>query len=388
MDRQPAFRLDPDTGFLSDPNGQRVCALLEDAGCSAFFVGGCVRNAVMGVAASDVDIATDAHPEDVMRIAQGDGLRAVPTGVEHGTVTLVVDGTPFEVTTFRRDVATDGRRAVVAFSDHMDDDARRRDFTMNALYADRHGWVHDPVGGLPDAQARRVRFIDDPVQRIREDYLRTLRFFRFSAWYADPELGWDPEALAAIAETLDGLSTLSAERVGAEILKLLGAPDPTTAVSVMARTGVLARVLPGADDQMLGPVVHIGADGPADPIARLAALGGADAAERLRLSRKQQKQLEAVRTLAGTARGFRALGYVAGPEAAQGAAILRSALLETPLPGGWRDEIAAGARAVFPVTAADFPDLQGPALGQRLKALKQDWLASDLSLSRSALLGG
>ncbi|MEO0704030.1 MAG: CCA tRNA nucleotidyltransferase, partial [Pseudomonadota bacterium] len=185
MDRQPAFRLDPNTGFLADPKGQTVCRTLEDAGHMAYFVGGCVRNAVMGVAASDVDIATDATPDDVMRIADAAGLRAVPTGIDHGTVTLVIDGTPFEVTTFRRDVATDGRRAVVAFSGDMEEDARRRDFTMNALYADRHGWLHDPVVGLADAQARRVRFIDDPVQRIREDYLRILRFFRFSAWYAD-----------------------------------------------------------------------------------------------------------------------------------------------------------------------------------------------------------
>ncbi|WP_299684540.1 CCA tRNA nucleotidyltransferase [uncultured Tateyamaria sp.] len=365
-----------------------MCGLLEDAGHCAYFVGGCVRNAVMGVAASDVDIATDASPDDVMHIAEEGGVRAVPTGLDHGTVTLVIDGTPYEVTTFRRDVDTDGRRAVVVFSTRMDDDARRRDFTMNALYADRHGWVHDPVGGLRDAQARRVRFIDDPVQRIREDYLRALRFFRFSAWYADPDLGWDADALAAIAETLDGLHTLSAERVGAETLKLLSAPNPAPAVSVMARVGVLARLIPGADDTMIGPVVHMGDAVPADPITRLAALGGQDVGDRLRLSRNQQKQLDAVRSLSGSTRGFRALGYLAGVAAAQGAAILRAATMHTPLPGGWQDEIATGADTKFPVTAADFPDLQGPALGQRLKALKQDWLASDLSLTKEALLGG
>ena len=388
MDRQPAFRLDPNTGFLADPKGQSVCRTLDDAGHQAYFVGGCVRNAIMGVAASDVDIATDATPEDVMRIAQEAGLRAVPTGIDHGTVTIVIDGTPFEVTTFRRDVATDGRRAVVAFSTSIDADARRRDFTMNALYADRHGWVHDPVAGLADAQARRVRFIDDPVQRIREDYLRILRFFRFGAWYADPGHGWDAEALAAIADTLDGLSTLSAERVGAEMLKLLGAPDPAPAIAVMARTGVLAALLPGADDRLLGPVVHLGGSVPLDPITRLAALGGQDVAERLRLSRKQDKQLEATLTLAGTTRGLRALGHIGGTEAAQGAAILRAAISGTPLPDGWKDDISEGAQATFPVSAADLPDLQGPALGTRLKALKQDWLASDLSLTKAALLGG
>ncbi|MEO0667712.1 MAG: CCA tRNA nucleotidyltransferase [Pseudomonadota bacterium] len=372
---------------MADPKGQTVCRTLEDAGHKAYFVGGCVRNAVMGVAVSDVDIATDATPDDVMRVADAAGLRAVPTGIDHGTVTLVIDGTPFEVTTFRRDVATDGRRAVVAFSGDMEEDARRRDFTMNALYADRHGWVHDPVAGLADAQAQRVRFIDDPVQRIREDYLRILRFFRFSAWYADPGHGWDADALAAIADTLDGLSTLSAERVGTEMLKLLGAPDPAPAVAVMARVGVLGALLPGADDRLLGPVVHLGGTVSHDPITRLAALGGQDVADRLRLSRKQHKQLEATLTLAGTMRGLRALGHVGGIDAAKGAAVLRAATSGTPLPEGWMDDIAQGAEATFPVTAADLPDLQGPALGQRLKALKQDWLASDLALSKAALLG-
>lgn len=252
MDRQPSLRLDPNTGFLADPNGQRVCALLESGGHQALFVGGCVRNAVLGAPASDVDIATDAHPDEVMTLAKAHDVRAVPTGIEHGTVTLVLDNVPFEVTTFRRDVATDGRRAVVAFSDRMEDDARRRDFTMNALYADRHGELYDPVGGLPDAQARRVRFIDDPVQRIQEDYLRILRFFRFGAWYADAALGWDADALSAIAQTLDGLRSLSAERVGAEMIKLLAAPDPAPAVAVMARTGVLHTLLPGADPTLLG----------------------------------------------------------------------------------------------------------------------------------------
>ncbi|WP_415922410.1 CCA tRNA nucleotidyltransferase [Tateyamaria sp. SN6-1] len=386
MDRQPSFQLDPDIGFLADPKGQFVCGLLEDAGHQALFVGGCVRNAIMGVAASDVDIATDAQPTDVMRIAEAAGVRAVPTGIDHGTVTLIVDGTPFEITTFRRDVETDGRRAVVAFSSRVEDDARRRDFTMNALYADRRGVVQDPVGGLRDAQARRVLFIDDPVQRIREDYLRTLRFFRFSAWYADPAQGWDADALAAIADTLDGLQSLSAERVGAEMLKLLSAPDPTPAVSVMAQVGVLGVLLPGAEARMLGPVVHM-EDGAVDPITRLAAVGGENVADRLRLSRKQGKQLEATRTLAGTSRGFRALGHLAGLEAAQGAAILRAALFETPLPEGWQADIASGTSERFPVAASDLPELEGAALGKRLKALKQDWLASDLTLGKDQLLG-
>ncbi|MEL7165784.1 MAG: CCA tRNA nucleotidyltransferase [Pseudomonadota bacterium] len=387
MDRRPET-LSPDTPFLTDPSAQRVCAMLESAGYQAYFVGGCVRNAVIGAPVSDIDIATDARPAAVVKLARSDGVKAVPTGIDHGTVTLVIDGIPFEVTTFRRDVETDGRRAVVAFSDTMVEDARRRDFTMNAIYADARGVIHDPVDGLRDARAGRVRFIDDATQRIAEDYLRILRFFRFSAWYGDPALGWDPEALAAISAGLHGLATLSAERVGAEMLKLLAAPDPAPAVGVMAQTGVLNALLPGGDPQFIAPLVHFEGQanmGP-DPYARLAALGGDDVVSRLRLSRKGQKRLEAIRTMAGTARGPRALGHLVGAEAAVGAMLLRAAMALGDLPHGWMDAISDGARTEFPVRAADLPDLDGPTLGQRLKSLKQDWLASDLTLSREALL--
>ena len=272
----------------------------------------------------------------------------------------------------------------------MEEDARRRDFTMNALYADRHGWVHDPVGGLPDAQARRVRFIDAPLDRLHEDYLRALRYFRFSAWYADASLGWDADALAAIADVLPGLETLSAERVGSEMCKLLTAPDPAPAVSVMARIGVLATLLPGAEDSGLGPLVHVeeAAGAVPDAITRLAALGGTDVVSRLRLSRAQGKQLDMTRTLSGTMRGLRAMGHEGGAAAARGAALLRAAMLHQALPADWQDQISAGCDATFPVTAADLPMLEGPALGARLKTLKQVWLASDLSLSKTQLLDG
>lgn len=218
--------------WLTNPATQAVCAALEAGGAQALFVGGCVRNALMGVPVSDIDISTDAVPERVIVLAEAAGIKAVPTGIDHGTVTLIKDGIPHEVTTFRKDVETDGRRAVVAYSTCIEEDAARRDFTMNALYARSDGTVLDPLGGLPDLRARRVRFIGDAGDRIREDYLRSLRYFRFHALYGCDELGFDPEALAAIAGNLDGLATLSRERVGAELLKLLSAPDPApTAVS-------------------------------------------------------------------------------------------------------------------------------------------------------------
>jgi len=174
-----------DEAWLTEPATQQVCRALTEGGAQALFVGGCVRNALLGAPVSDIDITTDAHPERVMALAAAAGIKAVPTGIAHGTVTLVANSIPHEVTTFRRDVETDGRRAVVAFSDSIHEDAARRDFTMNALYARPDGTVLDPLDGLPDLQARRVRFIGDATDRIREDYLRSLRYFRFHAWYGD-----------------------------------------------------------------------------------------------------------------------------------------------------------------------------------------------------------
>lgn len=388
MDRTDTFKLSADTAFLADPAGQELCALLEDAGHQAFFVGGCVRNAVMGLDASDIDVSTSATPRVVMDVAKSTGLRAIPTGIDHGTVTVVVKGTPFEITTFRRDVATDGRRAVVAFSDDIAEDAVRRDFTMNALYADRHGNLHDPLNGLPDALNRWVRFIQDPGQRIREDYLRILRFFRFSAYYADVDQGWDSDALAAISANLGGLETLSAERVGAEMLKLLLAPDPVPSLAVMEQVGVLQRVLPGAMTTLIGPFVHLEMimDAAPNPIARLAALGGQDVGERLRLSRNQQKTLGMIQENSVSALGPKALGYLSGASAGLGAVLLRAAMAGQPLPSDTKCLIDAGSCAMFPVSAKDFPELHGPALGQRLKALKTLWLASELTISKEDLL--
>ena len=166
--------------WLYDDAAQRVCKLLTHAGFQAWFVGGCVRNELLRAPVADLDLSTDALPQTVMDLAKEAGIKAVPTGIDHGTVTLVVNDTPFEITTFRRDVGTDGRRATVAFSDNMLDDARRRDFTMNALYAAPDGQITDPLGGLPDLTARRIRFIEDADLRIKEDYLRILRFSGFT----------------------------------------------------------------------------------------------------------------------------------------------------------------------------------------------------------------
>ncbi|MBO9412188.1 MULTISPECIES: CCA tRNA nucleotidyltransferase [unclassified Ruegeria] len=378
-------------GWVTDPATQKLCAALTDAGAQALFVGGCVRNALLKAPVSDIDIATDARPERVMELTQAAGLRAIPTGIEHGTITVVSHGVPHEITTFRRDVETDGRRAVVAFADTIEEDAARRDFTMNALYARPDGTVLDPLNGLPDLQARRVRFIGTAENRIREDYLRSLRFFRFHAWYGDMEAGFDADALAAIAANLDGLSGLSRERVGAEMLKLLGAPDPAPSVAAMRQAGVLAQVLPGAEDRALAPLVALEeqAGTAPDPIRRLASIATPEIAKTLRLSKAQLQRLTRMRDEATATTSIAELGFRYGEEGGMHETLLRCALLEQPWSEGMRQDLRAGAAADFPVQATDLiPDFTGPALGKKLAELEARWIASGFALTRRDLLGG
>ena len=376
--------------WLSAPGVQTICATLGAAGHQALLVGGCVRNALIGAPVHDIDIATDAPPDAVLALMRAAGLAVVPTGITHGTVTVLHHGTPHEVTTFRRDLATDGRHATVAWGDDVTEDAGRRDFTMNALYADAAGQVFDPLGtGLADLRARRVRFIEDPARRIREDYLRILRFFRFHAWYGDPAAGMDPDALAAIADHLGGLSGLSRERVGSEVMRLLAAPDPAPAVAAMRGCGVLMALLPGADDRALAVLVHLEqAQGvPADPLRRLASLGGHDLAETLRLSRADARRLALYRRETGSGAGPGALGYRLGAGAALDTLLLRAALMGQEVAPDDRAAARAGAAARFPLRAADLmPGLTGPALGRRLATLEEAWIASGFSLTRDQLL--
>ena len=364
---------------------QALCAVIGLSGHRAFFVGGCVRNALLGVAVTDIDIATDAWPATVMEIAESAGFKVIPTGVDHGTVTVIAGGIHHEVTTFRRDVESNGRRAVVAFSTDLAEDAARRDFTMNALYAHPSGEVVDPLGGIADLRSRRVRFVGDPQQRIREDYLRILRFFRFHAVYGDATQGVDQDGLAACAELADGIATLSAERIGAEMRKLLAAWNPAPAVATMAAAGVLNRVLPGSDPRALAPLVHLEQDIPARWQRRLAVLGGD--VDGWRLSRQEMAELGRIRDEIGSSLTPAALGWSLGETPAQDVLLCRAALLESALPQDWHAQIQRGAQSTFPVTAADLmPDLQGPELGQRLKSLLAAWLKSDLTLTREALL--
>lgn len=375
--------------WLTASATQAVMAALAAAGGAdcARFVGGCVRNAVLGAPIDDVDIATVLTPEAVVRALKAAGLKSVPTGMEHGTVTAISERQPFEITTLRRDVSTDGRRATVAFTDDWAEDAARRDFRLNALYADSDGVILDPTGaGYDDALAGRIVFVGEPEQRIEEDYLRILRFYRFFAWYGRGAP--DAAAVAACAALVEGVERLSAERVSKEVLKLLAAPDPRLAVRLMQDAGVLGRILPPSKSVTLFEAM-VGVS--PDPVLRLSALLPADvetvraSANRLRLSNAQKDRLiAAVRAPLdpdmndAQARaviwreGRQAFedrvrrAWAAGGEAARMQAFLALAADWTPpkLPVGGRDLARLGLKP-------------GPETGRVLKAFEDGWIADD-----------
>ncbi|WP_438954871.1 CCA tRNA nucleotidyltransferase [Cognatiyoonia sp.] len=371
-----------DTDWVRSDVAKKIFDAFE--GYELFFVGGCVRNALLGEPVIDFDLATNALPDEVLKIAERAGIRAVPTGIDHGTITLIEDGVPFEVTTYRTDVETDGRRAKVAYSDSVLEDARRRDFTINAIYADREGNVIDPIGGLPELANRTIRFIGDPRARIKEDYLRILRFFRFFAWYGDPQAGIEAEGLAACAEFVDQIPTLSKERVTSEFLKLLAAPNPSMSVASMAAIGALAQCLPGATADVLHVLIHnetIARLRP-DPMLRLVALGGSPEND-LRLSKKQVRALQNLKASHPTAAET---GYRLKDEAIP-ALVLQASSIGAEVDSKQAEMARIGITAQFPVSAKDLMDrAEGPALGRKLVELEQRWIESDFQLTKEDLL--
>jgi poly(A) polymerase len=368
-------RLEP-PDFVTRPPLASVLAALPEAR----LVGGVVRDLIAKRPIADVDLATPRRPEQVVEALTAAGIRAVPTGIEHGTVTAVLDGSGFEITTLRRDVATDGRHAVVVFSDDWQEDAARRDFTINALSMTPDGRLFDYFGGLDDLAAGRVRFVGDPATRIAEDFLRILRFFRFFARYAKGPP--DTAAVRAIRDAVPGLATLSAERVWSELRRILAAPDPTQAVALMADLGVLAVVIPeGADPDALARLVTAGA--PADALLRLAALLTGDAsafAGRLRLSVAEHARLAVLRIppVPQPDGNDTALRRLLADHDRQ-TLIGRTWLVGGSAPG-WpelRARLAALPRPVFPLEGRDVLALglpEGPRVGALLRELRTWWL--------------
>ncbi len=400
---------------MTAPETRAVIAALTAEGAEARFVGGCVRDAVLGRPVKDIDIATHDAPEVVMALLERAGIQAIPTGLKHGTVTAVIAKAHFEITTLRRDVETDGRRARVAFTGDWAADAARRDFTMNALFLSPEGALFDPFGGLEDLRKGRVRFVGDARRRIREDVLRLLRFFRFFAHYDRPPP--DEEALAACRELAPELPKLSGERVSAEILGLLAAPDPVATFKLMYDEGILAHVLPEArafgrlyaatelerEEHLPGLT--------ADALRRLAALlevdsPGAEAvATRLRLSNVRKERLvamavppEAVEPGADLRAVKRAL-YRLGPDRLRDLALIKWAQMKAAdrdLPAavaqGFRKQLEAAAAwrpLALPVRGKDAVALgiePGPEVGRLLERVEAWWIAGDFRAGRKECL--
>ncbi|SCW53800.1 poly(A) polymerase [Rhizobium mongolense subsp. loessense] len=404
-----------DEAWFKDPRLQRVFALLNADGGEGRVVGGAVRNSLMGLPVSDIDIATTLTPDAVTERAKASGSKAIPTGIEHGTVTLVIEGKPFEVTTLRTDVETDGRRAKVAFSTDWQADAERRDLTINALYMNSKGEVVDLVGGLADIEKRNIRFIGNAATRIAEDYLRILRFFRFFAHYGSGRP--DAEGLRACSAARSKLTTLSSERVWSELRKLLAADDPGRALLWMRQVSVLSEVLPETEkwgiDAIPGLVTTEKALGwKSDPLLRLASIVPPDAerleklAVRLRFSNAEAAYFRAFASAPPiddevSAAAFDRLLYRSGAEgvvtrlklalaAARGKAegdmkeMSRSARL-----GKLLDRALVWKRPQFPIGGGDVISTgipAGPRVGETLAKLESQWIDENFAADRATLL--
>jgi len=362
---------------LGIPEIRRLWEALPEARIA----GGAVRDMLLERPVADVDFATPLSPEATLRRLADANIKTIPTGLAHGTITAIIGRRAFEITSLRRDIETDGRHAVVAFTDNWQEDAARRDFTINAMSMTPEGMVHDYFGGVDDLRAGLVRFVGDPATRIAEDYLRILRFFRFQARYGGGAA--DPSAIAAIRAGVPGMARLSTERVWSELKRILAVTDPGAAVALMRETAVLAAVLPeGASADGLARLVAAGA--PPDPLLRLAALLDGDAAAlaaRLRFSVAERDRLLALRG-----------GDVPPPDVPADAAddaTLRRALADTPadilIGRAWlagrgaalRERLAAIPRPVFPLQGRDLLAAgvaPGPALGQWLRHLRRWWM--------------
>ncbi len=386
---------------MTTPQTIQVMTALGDAR----FVGGAVRNAILGVPVADVDIAVPMRPEEVLARLKSHDIRAIPTGIEHGTVTALVGGKIFEITALRRDVETDGRHAVIAFTEDWAEDAARRDFTINALYARLDGEIFDYATGVEDLIAGRVRFMGDPKTRIAEDYLRILRLFRFHAWYGKGEI--DADALRAAAQARDSLHSLSGERVAKELLKLLEAANPAPALRMMAATGILPELLPGALQlPRLERLAQIDVQDhlAPDAILRLAALLPDDGriitrvADRLRLSNAQRARLlampggdQATGDRLSAAQARRIL-YRIGPQAFRDRVLLQWAGAPrgvSAMPWRLLLTMADNWQAPrFPLTGRDVMAAgvpEGPEVGKVLAALEEWWVGGDFAADEGAL---
>ena len=374
--------------WLRNSSTQSIMEILISDGHKAYFVGGCVRDTLFNLKTTDVDIATSAHPKKVLEIMEKAGLKAIPTGIDHGTVTVVADQQSYEITTFREDIETDGRKSKVKFSKSLKEDAKRRDFSINAIYCEHDGTILDPLGGLADITEKRITFIGDPYERIKEDYLRILRFFRFAALFSANKKFREIE-ISALSDLKDGLDIISAERKSDEIFKLFAAPNLIFSISLMEKTNIISKVFHTYYFNSLATLQDIESRYEISPCAtrRLAVYTEDNLKLHLRFSNKIAKTHKILREEAKGPKRAAELSYRYNEKLALDIILVRASLQGTEFSKDVFNQIKLGSTVEFPINSSDLVEyFSGPKLGEMLTFLEQKWIESDFTLNKAKLL--
>ena len=378
-----------ENNWLNQASAQCLSKAFKNYGHQALFVGGCVRNSILKVPVTDIDMATDALPETIIKISKENNFKFILTGLTHGTITIIIDKIAYQITTFRSDITNDGRHAKVEFTTSLLLDASRRDLTINALYCDSYGKVIDPLNVLEDLNNRIIKFIGDPNKRIAEDYLRILRFFRFQAIYGNEMLEIDVPALAACREHKSKLAKLSKERITSELRKLFLSNNPTRTIIKMIDTGILNQLFDNCSINSF--ISYIEAEKKykieINWIGRLLSLQGSNIEEVLTLTRRELKMIKYTKKAIEQNVPIFEFSYYNGMEYGIMYLLLQHGMKKTTLNKILINKVSSIVTRKFPVTAKDLmPKLKGKKLGDELKKLESQWIESDFTLNKNQLL--
>ena len=378
-----------ETKWLRNPSAQKLSKLYKNFGYQVLFVGGCVRNTILKMPVTDIDLATDAQPEEIIKIAKENNIRFVPTGLAHGTITLIIDNTNYQITTFRTDFDHDGRYAKVEFTESLLLDASRRDLTINALYCNHVGEVIDPLNGLDDIKKQKIKFIGNPNERIKEDNLRILRFFRFQAIYGNKNLEIDSIALEACHNQKSKLAALSKERITSELRKILSAPNPLEVIIKMNETGVLNELFQKVSIDSLAAYLKTEEKFKINInwLGRLLSLQVTQEEESLKLTRCEFKFLKQTKSAIENQIHVLEFSYYNGVENGKIYSTLQNFRHDIILSKNLLNQIDSLATKKFPITAKDLmPEINGKELGEALRSLEDRWIKSNFTLSKKELL--
>ena len=378
-----------ETKWLRNPSAQKLSKLYKNFGYQVLFVGGCVRNTILKMPVTDIDLATDAQPEEIIKIAKENNIRFVPTGLAHGTITLIIDNKNYQITTFRTDFDHDGRYAKVEFTESLLLDASRRDLTINALYCNHVGEVIDPLNGLDDIKKQKIKFIGNPNERIKEDNLKILRFLRFQAIYGNKNLEIDSIALEACHNHKSKLAALSKERITSELRKILSAPNPLEVIIKMNETGVLNELFQNVSIDSLEAYLKTEEKFKINInwLGRLLSLQVTQEEESLKLTRCEFKFLKQTKSAIENQIHVLEFSYYNGVENGKIYSILQNFRHNIILSKNLLNQINSLATKKFPITAKDLmPEIRGKKLGEALRSLEDRWIKSNFTLSKKDLL--